>query len=87
MQILDSCDPTGTCRAECPEAIAEVRAENSCIRDRWDYFYDFSLTYAYDMRQAKFLLAMESCSGRYNEVATTTAGPKAPVTTTKPRGE
>ena len=87
LQILDNCDPTGTCRAECPAAIAEVRAENSCFRDSWNYAYDLFFEYAYDAKLVKFALALDSCEGSHVDIAKPTARPTyPPMTTAKPHG-
>ena len=84
MQILDSCDPAGSCHAECPAAVEEVRAENSCVRNMWGYLHEVIMRDLNDVRLAKFAAAMESCSGRHSGVWTTTMKP--PVMTTKSHG-
>ena len=82
---MHSCDPKGSCRAECPAAIAEVRAENGCLRNTWGYLYEIIMHDVDDVRMTKFAAAMESCTGRDGEVEVTTAKP--PVMTTKPTGQ
>lgn len=84
LQILDSCDPTGTCRAECPAAVEEVRAENNCFRSPWGYLRYLYMTFLKDIRLVKFAAAMESCGGRHSGAWTTTTEPS--VMTTKAYG-
>ena len=83
-QILDHCDPTGKCRAECPAAVEELREENACINNMWD-LVSTTIYSMDDAKLLKFAAAMSSCDQACPMERTKPSTPSP--RTTMPQGE